>query len=283
MSSYTNMNNNFNTNLLSDQYFMQRFQEIYPDINQDALEPELFEDMIKNIAREEYNKLLNVEKQTEQTEQTEQTVQTKQTEQPNEEIVNENYDMANEIIPEMFVASNLIYLKGKINNTFINIMVDTGASCCFTYKSVIERCGIDYLIDKSATKMIQGVHGTKQSLGMIWFLDIELCIDLSNTEIDKLNYVSIPIMVDVNDDTEQVQANNLIKDKVKKIKEIVKTNDNVLELEKVNQICKNIDKSMFDNKLELILGINFLKSYKANIDFSTMTMTLNDNIKIKFK
>jgi hypothetical protein len=282
MASYTNIDNNSNTKLLSDQYFMQRFQEIYPDLNPDTLEPELFEDMMKNIAKDEYNKLLNVKKQLEQLQETNQTNQTEQT---NQEIINENYDMANEIIPEMFVPSNLIYLKGKINNVPVNIMVDTGASCCFTYKSVIERCGVDYLIDKSSKKMIQGVHGIKPSLGMIWFLDIELCVDFTNVdaEINKSNYVSIPIMVDVNDDTEQTQADNLVKDKVKKIKEIVGTNDKVFELEKVNQMCEDMEKSITKYKLELILGINFLKSYRAKIDFGTMTMTLNGDIKIKFK
>ena len=133
--------------------------------------------------------------------------------------------------------------------------------------------------------MIRGVHGTKQSLGMIWFLDIELCVDLTNadTKIDKSNYVSIPIMVDVNDDTEQIKADNLVKEKVKKIKEIVGTNDKIFELEKVNQMCKDMEKSITDYKLELVLGINFLKSYRANIDFGSMTMTLNNDIKIKFK
>lgn len=291
MASYTDMNNNSNTKLLSDQYFIQRFHEIYPDLNPDTLEPELFEDIMKNIAKDEYNKLLNVKKQlneidhidqiqqveqTGQTGQTGQTEQIEQTEQINQEIIDENYDMANQIIPEMFVPSNLIYLKGKINNIPINIMIDTGASCCFTYKSVVDRCGIDYLIDKSSKKMIQGVHVTKQSLGMIWFLDIELCTDLTN-------YVSIPIMVDVNDDTEQIKADNLVKEKVKKIKEIVGTNDKIFELEKVNQMCEDMKKSITDYKLELILGINFLKSYRANIDFGSMTMTLNNDIKIKFK
>jgi len=48
-------------------------------------------------------------------------------------------------------------------------------------------------------------------------------------------------------------------------------------------MCDDMEKSITNNKLELIMGINFLKSYRANIDFSTMTMTLNNNIKIKFK
>ena len=148
MASYTNVENNSNTKLLSDQYFIQRFQEIYPDLNPDTLEPELFEDMMKNIEKDEYNKLLNVKKQLDEIDQMKQTEQTKQTEQIEQidlEIINGNYDMANQIIPEMFVPSNLIYLKGKINNMPINIMIDNGASCCFTYKSVIERCGIEYL------------------------------------------------------------------------------------------------------------------------------------------
>mgnify|MGYP001124634510 CR=1 FL=1 len=143
------------------------------------------------------------------------------------------------------------------------------------------------IIDKSSKKMIQGVHGIKSSLGMIWFLDIELCTDLTNKDnehdTDKSNYVSIPITVNVNDDTEETPAYNLVKEKVKKNKEIVGTNDKVFELEKLNQICEDMEKSITDYKLELILGINFLKSYMPNIDFGSMTITLNNDIKIKFK
>lgn len=42
---------------------------------------------------------------------------------------------------------------------------------------------------------------------------------------------------------------------------------------------ENIKNSPFD----LILGLNFMKSYKMNIDFLTSIITLNGNIKIKFE
>ena len=36
------------------------------------------------------------------------------------------------------------------------------------------------------------------------------------------------------------------------------------------------------NTFDIILGLNFMKSYRTNIDFMTNTITLNNTIKIKF-
>jgi len=36
------------------------------------------------------------------------------------------------------------------------------------------------------------------------------------------------------------------------------------------------------NSFDIILGLNFMKSYRTNIDFMTNTITLNNTIKIKF-
>ena len=36
------------------------------------------------------------------------------------------------------------------------------------------------------------------------------------------------------------------------------------------------------NTFDVILGLNFMKSYGTNIDFMTNTITLNNKIKIKF-
>lgn len=51
-----------------------------------------------------------------------------------------------------------------------------------------------------------------------------------------------------------------------------------LNLQVVND--DNMDKN--NNSFDMILGLNFMKSYKTNIDFATNTITLNNTIKIKF-
>ena len=37
-------------------------------------------------------------------------------------VIEQNYLMANEIIPEMFVSNDLIYLKGRLNKIDVNIL-----------------------------------------------------------------------------------------------------------------------------------------------------------------
>jgi hypothetical protein len=44
-----------------------------------------------------------------------------------------------------------------------------------------------------------------------------------------------------------------------------------------------IDDENKETPFDLILGLNFMKSYKMNIDFLTNTITLNGNIKLKFE
>lgn len=252
---------------------MDEFKKYYPDIDPNTVDDELFENMLQNIMNEKYKKTCET--------------QQKQTNihQEQKNIINNNILMADELIPEMSIPTNLIYLKGRLNGNPINIMIDTGASSCFTYSSTIIKCGLENLIDKRATIMVEGAHGVKPTLGSIWFLEVEL--DISNGQEEQ--YVSIPITVGVNDDSEIIKAkdevNDKIEKKIKKIKENKETSDKYKsydtdllekEFEKMKNDCQK-------KKMDLILGINFLKSYRANIDFGTMTMTLNKSIQIKFK
>ena len=39
------------------------------------------------------------------------------------------------------------------------------------FKSVIEKCGIEYLVDKSTRVMVQGAHGMKPTVGTLWYLE----------------------------------------------------------------------------------------------------------------
>jgi hypothetical protein len=173
--------------------------------------------------------------------------------------------MGDEIIPEFSIPSDLIYLGGRIGPINLKIMVDTGATSCVMFKSVVEKCGLDYLIDTSTSVMVQGAHGMKPTLGTISFLEIDL-------EITKDQWVSVPISVVVIDDSETIKANKIISEHNDKINKIIGIKD-----DNNNNLTNKIP-----HGFELILGMVFLKSYRANIDFSTMIITLNKNIKIKF-
>ena len=259
---------------------INEFEKFYPDIDPISIDTDLLQDMLENIV--EQNK--SIQNKT-NTDINVNAIDFNKKNIFDKNIIDKNIMMADEIIPEMSVPTNLIYLKGRINSIPVNIMVDTGASCCFTYKSIITKCGIEHLIDTQSKIMIQGAHGIKASLGTIWFLEIDL--DISN---GKEQWVSIPITIEVNDDTDIIKTNNVIdtemENKISKMKEIVDSNNKLFDIKKIEQIEKDYTDKKEEqkkNNLEIILGINFLKSYGANIDFSTRTLTLNNSIKIKFK
>ena len=192
--------------------------------------------------------------------------------------------MADEFIPEMTIPTNLIYLKGRLNGINTRIMIDTGASSCVIFKSIVDKCGLGYLVDSSTSVMVQGAHGMKPTLGTIWFAEIEI-------EIDTDKWVSIPISVEVIDDSETIKTKQIIKEHYEKINEIIGVNnlesnnvsdnnkDNKKDIKQQTKFDKSSDQS---HGFEIILGMTFLKSYRANIDFSSMSITLNKNIKIKF-
>jgi hypothetical protein len=157
-------------------------------------------------------------------------------------VIEQNYDLADKYIPEMLLPTNLIYLNGKINNIPIKILFDTGATSNCIFKSKIIEAGLDYLVDNKNKTFIQGINSNKETYGKIWYTEIELELELKSSNKEK-NYAMIG-----------------------------------LNLQIVND--ENSDKNL--NKFDVILGLNFMKSYRTNIDFSTNTITLNNTIKIKF-
>ncbi len=267
--------------ILIKNYIDNKLKVLYPDIDINLIDNELLDNIIFNIINEDKQKITNIKNNMVENinnltsnqnivKEIENKKETNPTYNLNKEILQQNILMADEIIPEMSIPSNLIYLKGKLNGYKTKIMIDTGASSCVVFKSVVDKCGLEYLIDKSTSVMVQGAHGMKPTLGTIWFVEIEL-------EIEKDKFVSIPISVEVIDDQETIKANEIIKEHNDKINELMgigigNSNSNT---------SKNKDNETSHN-FEIILGMTFLKSYRANIDFSSMTITLNKNIKIKY-
>ncbi len=217
------------------------FNKHYPDLNPIEIDKELFVDMMTNIIALEQAK---IDKQEEE-------------QQFENNIIKQNYLMANEIIPEMFVSNELIYLKGKLNKTDINILVDSGCQTSTVFKTTTDKANLEYIIDKKSTTICHGVGGLTKTYGMLWFTELEI-----ETEPNK--FVTIPIKLSVVDDTKK--------------NELEKELDN-FKLAEDEYIEQN---ESSEKKLDLLLGIDFMKSYKAVINFNKKTITLNDSIVINY-
>lgn len=202
-------------------------------------------------------------------------------------MINENYALATENIPELLDFGNLIFLNGKLSNYPVNIMIDTGASMCTINKSIIDSCNLNYLIDTQSNINISGAHSIASSVGTLWYVELE--IELSNG-----NYANLPINAHIIDDSAHIKQNNEISKQFDKLNEeylnLKFIIDNFTDIQINMKHFKDIEekiKLFHDNKkktnIDIILGINFLKSYKANINFSKSIITLNDSIDMKFK
>ncbi len=242
------MDNNLTNNEELHPSIIYLFNKHYPELNPVEIDKDLFVDMMTNILALEQAKI-DKEEADEKDNEKEEAFESK--------VIEQNYLMANEIIPEMFVSNDLIYLKGKLNKTDVNILVDSGCQTSTVFKSTTDRANLDYIIDKKACTICQGVGGLTKTYGMLWFTELEI-----ETESDK--FVTIPIKLSVVDNT--------------------KKNDLEQELDNIkleqNELIELVEEK---SKLDLLLGIDFMKAYKGIVNFNKKTITLNDSIVINYK
>jgi len=214
--------------LIYDNDLKQKLKKYYPDVDIENIDPLILDEMIFCMLELEIDN---------------------QNDESNVNIVNANKELAYMQIPEMFFDQNMIFLKGKINGVPLTFMIDTGASICMTYNCVAEKCGLKNFIDSNEIIHIMGAHSVEKTLGKIWYVEIELEINLNE---NQFGIISIPISMEISHDIKHDSNNDENKNN---------TND------------RNHD---------VILGMSFLRSYKVNIDFYKRILTLNDNIKISF-
>jgi len=88
-------------------------------------------------------------------------------------LIDENYQLAMNTIPESFIPVKMLYIKGKINNKEIDIFIDTGAQVSVMSLSMANELGVDFLIDHFCEGKLVGI-GTKNMSGKIHYLDIQL-------------------------------------------------------------------------------------------------------------
>jgi len=88
-------------------------------------------------------------------------------------IVDDNYQLAMDTIPESFIPVKILYINGKINNKDLDIFIDTGAQVSVMSLSTAKDLGVDFLIDYFCEGQLVGI-GTKNMIGKIHYLDIQL-------------------------------------------------------------------------------------------------------------
>lgn len=115
--------------------------------------------------------------------------------------IEKNYDFAWEHIPEMLCHSKLIILNGKINNIPIKILLDTGANINCIYKSKIIEAELENIIDNKSKNNISGLQSYKETVGKIWYTEIELEI-ISTSKNKSHAMIGLNLMV-VDDEKEK--------------------------------------------------------------------------------
>jgi hypothetical protein len=256
-----------NTLFGEDSELRQKFCEYYPDVQIDKIDSEILHDMMLNILENEMMKHSNKEIKEES------KLKDEVDKNWNKEIVKANIEMADMLIPEMEFSQNLIKLNGRINEIPIKFMIDTGASMCVTHEYVVNKCCLQHLVDKSNIKMITGAHSVEPTLGKIWCVDIDLEV---LSEDGSIHWISIPVSIDVSHDVKEMTI-------TEEMKKTTSMFEKALELTKSPSQDHSGNIDSHEHSHDVILGMTFLRSYRANIDFGTRVMTLNGSIKIPFK
>jgi DNA damage-inducible protein 1 len=75
--------------------------------------------------------------------------------------------------PELFIPTEMLFIKGKINNKETEIFIDTGAQTTVISRDFAERSNILKNVDSRYKTLILGV-GNQMSLGRIWQIYVEI-------------------------------------------------------------------------------------------------------------
>ena len=156
-------------------------------------------------------------------------------------IIEENYSNATELIPEMIESGDIVSIKGKLNNIDVTILFDSGCQTSSTFSSIVEKANLEYIVDKKAKTYCMGINGRTETCGMIWCTEIEL-----ETEEESENYMSVPIKLSILDDIKNKEAK---------------------DLEIVNES---------NNKIDILIGTDFMKTHNVIINFSKKIIIIND-------
>lgn len=90
-----------------------------------------------------------------------------------EKRLNELQNQTYEHHPELFVSTEMLYINATVNNTAVQVFVDTGAQTTVISKSFAVRANLMKNVDARFKGLIKGV-GEQTSLGKIWNFSLKI-------------------------------------------------------------------------------------------------------------
>jgi hypothetical protein len=221
------------------------FKQYYPFIDHTTLDNNILAMLIENMFLMEKDKYSLSDSDEEYNEENNDLVSDNEESDNEDMVVEENYSKANELIPDMIESGDLINVRGKLNDIPVNILFDSGCQTSTSFTSIIKKANLEHLIDKKAITYCNNIDGVTNTCGMIWLTELEL-------EINEDNYITVPIKLSILDDSKNIKQED------------------------------SDDEFDTTNKIDILLGTDFMKSNNVTIKNKKKIITLNEH-KITYK
>jgi DNA damage-inducible protein 1 len=104
--------------------------------------------------------------------------------------LNELQNQTYEHHPELFVSTEMLYINASVNNTAVQVFVDTGAQTTVISRAFAERANLMKNVDARFKGLIKGV-GEQTSLGRIWNFSLKISgkiIAVSAVVLEKFSH-----------------------------------------------------------------------------------------------
>lgn len=170
------------------------FKQYYPNIDHTLLDNNVLAILIENMFEVEKSKYSDSESEKESDDESD---------NENNAVIDENYMVATNLIPNMIDSGDMVMVKGLLNKIPVNILFDSGCQTSTTFTSIVTKANLVHLVDLKSKTYCNGINGVTKTHGMIWCTQLEL-----KTSNDYDNYISVPIKLSILDDTKDNKHND---------------------------------------------------------------------------
>jgi|LauGreDrversion4_2_1035121.scaffolds.fasta_scaffold105396_2 hypothetical protein len=165
------------------------FKQYYPSIDHTTLDNGILAILIENMFEVEKSKYSDTDSESD-------------SESISNPVIEENYAVATQLIPNQIDSGDMICIQGRINQVQVNVLFDSGCQTSTTFVSTVKKTCLEHLVDKKSRTYCNGINGVTKTYGMIWCTQLEL---KSNPETNK--YTSVPIKLSVIPDNSTKESN----------------------------------------------------------------------------